>query len=164
MKQIHLERVTWDNYYAIMCLRVARGQRDFVAPNEWSIVHAYAAQESGYAVYPFGIYCGKRPVGFAMAAFDPPFLGEGHPEPLKHSYWIWRFMIAKRYQGRGYGREALKLLVDFIKTFPAGKADTCWISYEPSNEGARHLYTSFGFVETPEYYEEVGEMPACLKL
>ncbi len=56
-------------------------------------------------------------------------LAEGKPY-----YYIWRFMIDKRFQRRGYGKEALKLAADFIRTFPCGEAEYCVLSYEPSNE------------------------------
>ena len=42
------------------------------------------------------------------------------------------------------------LALDFIKTFPCGRAGYCWLSYEPENDVARKLYSSFGFVETGE--------------
>ena len=73
-------------------------------------------------------------------------------------------MIDKRHQGKGYGREALRLALEFIRTFPAGKAEYCWLSYEPDNEVAKNLYLSFGFEERPEQYKEGEEMPAVLKL
>ena len=31
-----------------------------------------------------------------------------------------------------------------------GKAERCWLSYEPENAAARTLYQSFGFRETGE--------------
>lgn len=31
-------------------------------------------------------------------------------------------MIYKQYQNRGYGREAMKKILEFIRTFPAGPA------------------------------------------
>ena len=80
----------------------------------------------------------------------------------KDNYEIWRFMIDKRFQGRGYGKDALKLALDFIRTWPCGKADLCWISYEPENEIAKKLYSSFGFVETGEM--DGDEIVAVLKL
>ncbi len=40
--------------------------------------------------------------------------------------------------------------------------DYCWLSYEPENEVARQLYSSFGFVETGEMDGE--EVIAILKL
>ena len=43
-----------------------------------------------------------------------------------------------------------------------GKADFCWLSYEPENEVASRLYRSFGFTETGEM--EGNEIIAVLKL
>ena len=72
--------------------------------------------------------------------------------------------MPKRYQGKGYGKAAFKLAIDFVKTFPNGPSNLCWVSYEPANEVAKNLYASFGFEEAPEYYIEGEEMPAILKL
>lgn len=89
---------------------------------------------------------------------------EGDPEFTKDTYFIWRFMIDKRYQGNGYGRQAFQLALDFVRTFPCGPSDICWLSYEPENEAAKKLYALLGFVEAPEGYKEGEEMPAILKL
>ena len=166
--ELHLEKITWDNFEAIMNLHVAKDQRDYVATNKDSFVHACVRMiDEGKKVYPFGIYLGKKPVGFIMITYD---VGEDDGEEpsaewfLRNSYYIWRFMIDRRYQGNGYGRQAMKLALDFIRTFPAGKAKYCWLSYDIKNEVARKLYVSLGFVEHPEHYEEGEEMPAILKL
>jgi len=165
---VRLEKVTWDNFVAIMNLHVNKEQRNFVARNKDSFVHAYLAiTDEQKQVYTFGIYKGKKPIGFLMIGYD---IGEDDgTEPcadwfLRDSYYIWRFMIDKKYQGHGYGREAFQLALDFIRTFPAGEAKYCWLSYEPENEVAKKLYLSFGFEEQPEHYEEGEEMPAVLKL
>ena len=71
-------------------------------------------------------------------------------------------MIDKACQGRGFGKEAVQLALDYIKTFPCGKAEYCWLSYEPENEAARQLYRSFGFSETGEADGE--ELIAVLRL
>ena len=71
-------------------------------------------------------------------------------------------MIDKAYQNNGFGKEAVKLALDFVKTFPCGKAEYCWLSYEPENQVARKLYSSFGFVETGDTDGE--ELIAVLKL
>ncbi len=171
MEQLRFEKITWDNVDDILDLRVRKEQKEFVAANNDSIVHAWLAMmQDGKQVFPFGIYKDKKPVGFIMIGYD---IGEDDgTEPradwfLRNSYFIWRFMIDKRYQGKGYGREAMKLALDFIRTFPAGEATYCWLSYEPKNEVARKLYLSFGFEERPEQFdpeEEGDEMPAVLKL
>lgn len=70
----------------------------------------------------------------------------------------------KKYQGQGFGKEALRLAIEFIKTFTAGKSEACWLSYEPENEGARSLYLKAGFVERLDLHKEDMEIPAVLKL
>ena len=71
-------------------------------------------------------------------------------------------MIDEKYQNKGYGKEALRLALDFIKSFPCGQGEYCWLSYEPENKTARHVYHSFGFVETGDMDGE--EVIAVLKL
>lgn len=71
-------------------------------------------------------------------------------------------MIDENYQQKGYGKEAVRLALEFVKTFPCGKADFCWLSYEPENEVASQLYHSFGFAETGEM--DGDEIIAVLKL
>ena len=75
---------------------------------------------------------------------------------------LWRLMIDRDQQRKGYGREALRLALDFVRSFPCGRAEYCWLSYEPENETARRLYHSFGFAETGEM--DAGEIIAALKL
>ena len=164
---IHLEKITPRNYWDIVCLKVFRDQKSFVASNKDSIVEAYAAIDSDCTAFPFGIYDGDKPVGFLMIGFNEAALYEFDedieaPEAYKNSYTIWRLMIDKRYQKRGYGRKALQLAVDFIRTWPCGKSEHCAISWEPENETAGKLYRSFGFVENGEL--DGDEIVAVLKL
>ena len=164
MDQIHLEKITKRNAEKLIALKVKKEQKEFVASNALSLAHAYVALSNNQAVYPFAIYLGDKPIGFIMVGFDAHFLSDEDPDILKKQYFVWRFMIDKRYQGKGYGKQAFKLAIDFIKTFPSGPSDLCWVSYEPANEAAKKLYASCGFKEAPEFYKEGEEMPAILKL
>ncbi len=162
-EQIHLEKITWDNYYKLTGLGVKKEQRNYVASNATSLIHAYIALSQGeIKPFPFGIYLGEKPIGFVMIGFNG--YEDGDPEFMKDTYFIWRFMIDRRYQGKGYGRQAFQLALDFVRTLPCGPSELCWLSYEPENEAAKKLYASFGFVEAPEGYVEGEEMPAILKL
>lgn len=78
----------------------------------------------------------------------------GAPEVDKHSYYLWRFMINPRYQKRGYGRDAMKFLLDYILTFPDGKEEFWSTSYVEGNDIAAKLYREFGFEENGEKYED----------
>ena len=43
MKQIHLEKIVWDNYGDVTKLRVAKERKGFVAPDADSLIDAYFA-------------------------------------------------------------------------------------------------------------------------
>ncbi|MBQ6076672.1 MAG: GNAT family N-acetyltransferase [Clostridia bacterium] len=96
------------------------------------------------------IYDDDKPVGFLMIGFDVDDYWTDAPEIAKGNYNLWRLMIDKAYQSRGFGREAVKLALDFIKSLPCGEAEYFWLSYEPENEVARWLYRSYDFEETGE--------------
>ena len=163
MNQIRLEKLTWDTVDDVVKLRVSKEQKSFVAQNSDSIIDAYFAMtEDKKNVFIFGIYNGKKAVGFLMISYNCDW--RENLDFAKNSYYIWRFMIDRRYQGNGYGREALKLAIDFIRTAPCGKAEYCWLSFEPENEIARKLYLSMGFEERTELCKEDEEIPAVLKL
>ena len=172
MENITLEKITYKNYIKTLWgLNVKREQKNFVASNVCSLAEAYVAITNGAYAFPFAICRNNKPIGFLMIGYsyneddcddeDPEFLNI-----IKDSYFIWRFMIDKRYQGRGYGRKAMQLALNYIRTFPCGKATKCWISYEPENVGAKKLYQSFGFVEQPQFYKggKGEEIPAILDL
>lgn len=72
-----------------------------------------------------------------MIGFDIDDYRDDAPAIAKGNYNLWRLMIDKAYQKRGYGKEAVRLALDFIESFPCGKADYCWLSYEPENDDRR---------------------------
>lgn len=157
-----LEKVNGKNVWDILKLTVYKEQENFVAGNDVSIIEAYIAiTGNGYA-FPFGIYENDTLIGFLMIGFDTDDYWDDAPPVAKGNYNLWRLMIDRKYQNKGYGKEALKLALEFIKSFPCGRAEYCWLSYEPENEVARRLYRSFGFVETGEMDGE--ELIATLKL
>lgn len=159
---LRVEKVTANNVWEILKLRVGEGQKSFVAGNDVSIIEAYTTITGGGYAFPFGVYDGDTPVGFFMVGFGTDEYWENPPEIAKNNYNLWRLMIDERYQNRGYGKETMRLALDFIRTQPCGKAEYCWLSYEPENEVARRLYHSFGFRETGDMDEE--EVIAALKL
>ena len=147
---LHLEKINGSNVWDILKLTVSESQKNYVAANDISIIEAYTAiTGNGYA-FPFGIYDDEKPVGFLMIGFDVDDYWTNAPEIAKGNYNLWRLMIDQAWQNRGYGKQAVQLALDFIKSMPCGKAEYCWLSYEPENEAARQLYQSFGFAETGE--------------
>ena len=163
---IHLEKIDYRNVWDIVDLKVARSQKEFVASNGDSIIQAYTTIGTECHAFPFAIYNDKKPAGFLMIGYNEAALYDAvdfdPPEALKNNYSIWRLMIDKRYQGRGYGKEAIRLALDFIRTWPCGKAEYCEISWEPVNDDAARLYHSMGFEENGEM--DGDEIVAVMKL
>ena len=74
-----------------------------------------------------------------MIGYDSADYWEDTPDIARENYSLWRLMIDENYQKKGFGREAVALGLDFIKSFPCGRSEYCWLSYEPENEVARQL-------------------------
>ena len=128
---IVLRAIDGYNFRRITELSVTEEQKGFVASNVYSLAQAYAMPECR----PLAVYEGMEPVGFVMYALDAD----------DQEYWIYRFMIDRRFQRRGYGRQALRLLIERIRA-EAPDRRALYISCEPENAAALALYTSFGFV------------------
>lgn len=158
---IYLRKVDAKNVWNLVGLEVHDNQKTFVATNTESILEAYCAITSGGVALPFGIYSDDIPVGFVMIGYgcddwaDAPKIAEGN-------YSIWRFMIDRRYQGRGYGKAAMQKVLDYVRSYPCGRANYCWLSYEPENAVAKAMYHSFGFRENGEM--DGSEIVAVLKI
>ncbi len=160
-KNLRLERVTTENYWELGHLCVKEEQKDFVGPNFYGMAYAYATVAEGKFAEVFGIYDGEEAVGFAMIGHNS-YSYEGCPEACKHSYDLWRFMIDEECQGQGYGRDALKLLLEYMLTFPDGKENMITTSYTKGNTVAKNLYLSVGF--TPNGEEDGDEVTLVLPL
>ena len=137
--KIILKPIDDTNREAVLKLTV-REDQPFVAPNDVSLRQADEANAKDPGVArPFAIYADEKLVGFCMFAFDP------EEEDPDDRYWLWRFMIDKSEQGKGYGQAAL---AEIIKYFRDNGADQLWLSTEPENECGVHVYHKAGFKET----------------
>ena len=159
---LKLKNINRKNVGEILKLEVFDNQKRFVAPNSISIIEAYIAITENNDVFTFCIYKDDTAIGFLMIGFDVNSGDEGAPRIAKGNYNIWRLMIDKKFQGKGFGKKAMDLALELINTFPCGTAKYCWLSYESDNDIARQLYQSVGFVETDEKDGE--EIVAILKL
>jgi diamine N-acetyltransferase len=149
MADVTLKDVTADNWEDVADLEVTDEQDDFLDDN------AYSIAESKFNPYarPRAIYAGKRLVGFLMYET----LEE---EDRPNEVMIYRFMIDRRQQGKGYGRAAFGKAIDEIKRMPnIRKIQVC---YKPENAPAKTLYAGYGFSEVGR--DEDGETIAELSL
>jgi diamine N-acetyltransferase len=141
---LKLKDVTVDNWEAVVALELAAGQEDLVASNLYSLAESKFDPDAR----PRAVYAGKRVVGFLM--YDA--------QRAKAS--IYRFMIDRKHQSRGYGRAALAAALDEIKALPGMRKIS--IRYMPDNPVAKPFYSSFGFREVGR--DDDGEIIAELTL
>ena len=144
---ISLNKVNASNVWKLLELQVLPEQEDFVATNTESIVEAYTTLAAGGTALPFGVYADGQPVGFVMFGYGPIPGDEDEPPVAAGNYCLWRFMIDRNFQGRGYGKAALEAALRYLAGLPCGPAEYIWLSYEPENQRARAMYRSMGFVE-----------------
>ena len=74
-------------------------------------------------------------------------------------YDLQQFMIDSRFQGRGYGKTALGLLLDLLRA--EGKYSHVEVCVHRDNPAALALFTGAGFLDTG-YVDP--DLPACLNL
>lgn len=116
-----------------------------VAPNAVSIAQAHFHRAAWFRA----IHAGGERVGFIML-WDPSL----DAEAAERRFFLWRFMIDARFQGRGHGRAALERLIEHVRTRPG--ADALYLSHVRGVERAGRFYRSLGFEYTGE--EEDGEL------
>jgi diamine N-acetyltransferase len=148
-KDVRLEDVTTANWRAVVKLELEEAQKELLASNLYSL----AESKFDSNARPRAVYAGKRVVGFLM--YDVP-----NADDDDRVATIYRFMIDRRHQGKGYGRAALTKALEEIKAVPGIK--TISICYMPENSVAKQFYGSLGFVEVGR--DEDGEVIAELAL
>jgi len=137
---------------AVCDLAVAPAQAGFVAANAVSLAQALFAPEAWYRA----IYLDDAPAGFAMLSDD----SLRDPVPAIPEIWLWRFMVDARYQGRGIGKAALRLVVDHARS--RGTFSALLASYVPGPGSAGEFYAKLGF--RPTGAVEDGEIVIALAL
>lgn len=101
---VTLQEITNDNLRQILKLDVAAAQQHFVASNAVSLAQAHFEPYAWYRA----IYAADTPVGFVML----------YDQPYRAAYYLWRLMVDARYQGRGYGHQAVQQVIDYVRTRP----------------------------------------------
>lgn len=86
-------------------------------------------------ILAYDIYLDSRCIGFAMLRMYS-----------KNGVFLWDYAIESKCQNKGYGTEALKCLLKFLKSTLDIKEITT--TYIWGNEHAKHIYEKVGFIET----------------
>jgi diamine N-acetyltransferase len=137
---IHLIDVTETNLISIIDLDVSEDQKNQVASNSVSIAQAHYSKSAWFK----GIFNDDVAVGFVMLDLIKK----------ENKCFLWRFMIDKKYQGKGYGKKALTQVINYVKSLKI--FDEIKTSYVNAENGAEAFYKNFGFIESEEIIKEFG--------
>ena len=130
---VTLREITAATLRPILELEVGADQKvHYPRSNAYSIAEAHFAPDAWFR----GIYAGETPVGFVLLSLIPE----------RAEYFLWRLMIDRRYQRQGYGRQAMRIVIDYVRTLP--DATEFYTSHLRGNHGAAAFYRDLGFQYT----------------
>ena len=130
--KIHVEPVEEWNREAVLALKIHESQKGFVESPGECLMEA----EKERCWRPVAIYDGEQLIGFSMYGYFWQYLPFGR-------VWLDRLLIDCHFQGRGYGRAVMPVLLDRLhKEYRRNKV---YLSVVEENKCAAHLYESFGF-------------------
>lgn len=142
---IQLKELNNENIFQVIKLSdtLDEKQKKVVAPNVISIAEAYVNQDRAW---PRAIYHDDELIGFVMVALkEEDIKDEDQP-----AYFLWRFMIAKPFQGKGYGKEVLDILYNKCKE---DHIKYMYVSCHMEDPMPYQFYIKYGFVDTHEMFD-----------
>jgi diamine N-acetyltransferase len=149
---VTLQEITDRNRDAVVGLRVAPEQERFVASVQESLDEAVATPRAN--PWYRAIYAGEDPVGFVMLSWDVT------PEPgIIGPWFLWRLLIDRRHQRRGYGSAALARVVEIVR---AAGGTALLSSFQAGDGEPWPFYERLGFEQTGAF--EDGEAVIRLDL
>ncbi|MDM1465138.1 GNAT family N-acetyltransferase [Myroides odoratimimus] len=129
-----LKDITKDNFYEVGLLTTnASGMPTF--DEEYICANSVSLAESKFysELLPQAIYLDNQLIGFIMS---------GPYECDNNNFWILRFMIDYKFQGKGYGKKAFLVFIEQIRSKRKGQI---FLGLHESNKVAIVLYESCGF-------------------
>jgi diamine N-acetyltransferase len=144
---LHLRDVDLGNYYPIMMLELSPDQTEFAWTNSGPL--AEAAYVPGFR--PRALYLGDAPIGLGL--WGPYYPGYAYDQPPEAgAYIVDHVMVDRHFQGRGYGRRLVELLVGEMRA----EADCrrVLLAVHPGNARAIALYRKMGFVDLGRTHDD----------
>jgi len=146
---LHFVKITAKTVMEIcqMSHRLSVDQRQAVADNAVSIAQGHCSENA----WMRAICQDQTPVGFIMIHIGSDW-EDGIDCP---GIFLWRLMIAKPYQGRGYGKAAIELLLSHLRALGIPELYT---SYHLGPGSPKGFYDSLGFQPTGSFYGDEPEV------
>ena len=134
---ITFREITSDNYSQVLNLKITPEQEaaKFVSPVVRSLADAWFYRDEGIA-YPKAVYEDEDLVGFIMYELDTE----------EQQVFIWRFLIDQAFQGKGYGRQTIEVVMEMAKE--QAQITKVVADYVDGNEPMKKILLGLGFEET----------------
>ncbi|OWR27260.1 GNAT family N-acetyltransferase [Saccharibacillus sp. O23] len=132
---IHLKKIGAENIKECLALQVGEDQQRWVRSAAESLALAYVHQETAV---PFAIYADEQMVGFVMLRRNKEF----------RNVLLWQFLIDRRYQARGYGKAAIRSVIEWVRQNTDYREIV--VSCYEDNTNAIKLYRGLGFRDLGE--------------
>ncbi|MNM19281.1 hypothetical protein D3C81_295880 [compost metagenome] len=122
----------------------------FTLPQEQEVFTGMPAETLDTALQddnrdPVVVICGEAPVGFfVLHGWDG--IGDIYSGNSR-ALLLRAYLIDRASQGRGYGRESMALLPDYVERYHPGTEEIVLLVNE-RNRGAERLYLASGFYDT----------------
>lgn len=146
---IHFMHITAKTLKQIIKLSdtLSPAHRQMVADNVVSIAQAHFSSNA----WMRAIYADETPIGFILTHTGSEYeVGIDCP-----GVFLWRFMIAGPFQGKGYGKMALEKLIKHLK---AMGVPVLYTSCDQGEDGPEGFYRKLGFTPTGGYYSDEIEL------
>lgn len=120
-----------------------------ITPQQERFVNSVADALAEAAEYPHAnpwyraVYAGDEPVGFVMLSWDVP----PRPPEIIGPWFLWKLLIDKGHQGRGYGSDVVRQVAELVRAEGAAELLT---SYVEGDGGPAGFYRHLGFEPTGE--------------
>lgn len=139
---MEFRKIDKSNYWQCIALTIDESQKYFVADNKQSLVEASFEDE----LYTLGVYYEDKMIGFILYDYDETFPG----------WSMSRFMIDKKHQGKGYGKQSVLEFLEYFKE--KHNAREIYISVSLDNKVARKMYLDIGFKEIKKVEYTFGDI------
>lgn len=140
---INFRKINMKDCSKIIEFKLLENQEDYIMPFVDSLAESYSDLFEEEITVTYGLCNGEELVGLIEIRYVK---GKDFPDLKdKMVYELFRILVDKEHQNKGYGTRGIKLFMDYVRKRPLGEANDIVLSVVEGNNVALSLYESFGF-------------------
>ena len=146
---IKLKEINWDNFWSVIKITPQKSQTKHVQSISTFLAQSYINLKEGHLDTSKAIYIDDYLIGYTKIVYVPK-----NEKPYNiniNAIMIDALIIDKKYQGKGYGKQSLQVIIDDIKLELFNDVDSIILACYEDNHIAINLYKSLGFEYMQSY-------------